>query len=202
MSKPIDHFRHCPACGHPLQAPPLPNALRCSACDFLYFFNPTVATGVILSRPDGAVLFIRRAKEPERGKLALPGGFIEMGETAEVSLRREVSEEVGLTIGPLEYLCSAVNAYEYHSVTYPVLDFFFTAQVSQTAEPEALDDVAAISWLHPALVSPDQIAFPSVRAAVRLYSERVVRLSRVEVAGPRLAAPTVPSGPPPGNRIA
>jgi NAD+ diphosphatase len=202
MSKPIDHFRHCPACGHPLPAPPQPNALRCSACDFLYFFNPTVATGVILSRPDGAVLFIRRAKQPEKDKLALPGGFVEMGETAEISLRREVSEEVGLTIGPLEYLCSEVNAYDYHSVTYPVLDIFFTAQVGQTAEPEALDDVAAISWLDPALVPPDQIAFPSVRAAVRFYSERVIRLSRAQVARPRLAAPTVPSGPPPGNHIA
>jgi ADP-ribose pyrophosphatase YjhB (NUDIX family) len=201
MSKPIDHFRHCPACGHPLQAPPLPNALRCSACDFLYFFNPTVATGVILSRPDGAVLFIRRAKEPAKGLLALPGGFIEIGETAETGLRREILEEVGLTIGGIEYLCSAVNAYEYRSVTYPVLDLFFMAEVEETIKPEPLEDVAEICWLDPARVEPAQLAFPSLRAAVRQYLDCVSRRGEASAARAPVAAPPIHPERPADNRI-
>ena len=176
MRPPIEHFRHCPACGRTLPPPSQPNAVHCSDCGFLYFISLTVAVGVIIARPDGVVLFVRRGKEPEKGKLALPGGFIEMGETAEISLRREVIEEVGLHIGPLEYLCSEVNAYDFCSITYPVLDLFFVAQVGQTADPKALDDVAEVCWLDPARVAPAEIAFPSVRAAVRLYSARITPL--------------------------
>lgn len=188
MSEPIDHFRFCPACGRPLPAASAAShpqsqvesdgaasarVISCRACGFLYHFNPTVAAGIILTRPDGTALFIRRAKDPERGKLALPGGFIEIGETAEVSLRREIIEEVGLEVGDITFLCSEVNAYEYRAVTYPVLDLFFTASVSQSIRPEALDDVAEISWLDPRQVDPEQIAFPSVRAAVRTFVARL-----------------------------
>jgi ADP-ribose pyrophosphatase YjhB (NUDIX family) len=173
VTAPIQHFKHCPACGQPLPAPAQPRAVYCASCDFLYFLSTTVATGMILSRPDGAVLFVRRAKEPAKGLLALPGGFVEIGETAEIGLRREVFEEVGLEVGPIEYLCSAVNSYEYRGVTYPVLDLFFIARCDLDAKPEPLEDVAEICWLDPSCVSPDQIAFPSLRAAVRHYVERL-----------------------------
>jgi ADP-ribose pyrophosphatase YjhB (NUDIX family) len=199
MSPPIDHFRYCPACGQALPPPTRPNAAHCSICGFQYFISLTVAAGAVVARPDGAVLFIRRGKEPEKGKLALPGGFIEMGETAEVSLRRELIEEVGLNVGPLEYLCSEINAYDYRSITYPVLDLFFTAQVGQTADPKALDDVAEVCWLDPARVDPADIAFPSVRAAVRLYSARITALEDREAIQIASEAPPVRSGQPPDS---
>lgn len=216
MKLPIEHFRHCPACGQPLpEAPrpdPLPggaphhppfhpNVIHCATCDFLYHFNPTVAAGIILTRPDGAALFIRRAKDPERGKLALPGGFIEIGETAEVSLRREILEEVGLEIGEMTFLCSEVNTYDYHSIKYPVLDLFFTATARQSIKPEALDDVAEICWVEPRLMDPDQLAFPSVRAAVRRFTGLLTPPGKTAViAQTAPATPRVPVGPPPDNR--
>ena len=168
------HFKHCPACGLPLTTPAQPRVIHCASCDFLYFLSTTVATGVLLTRRDGAVLFIRRAKEPAKGLLALPGGFIEIGESAEIGLRREILEEVGLTVGPLKYLCSAVNEYAYRAVTYPVLDLFFMARFDEAMKPEALEDVAELCWNNPALVEPDQLAFPSLRAAVRHYLEQVI----------------------------
>jgi NAD+ diphosphatase len=173
MTAPIEKFRHCPACGAPLAAPTQPRAVHCASCNFLYYLSTTVATGIILTRPDGAALFIRRAKEPAKGLLALPGGFVELGETAEIGLRREVLEEVGLEVGPIEFLCSAVNSYEYVGVTYPVLDLFFVARCDPTTTPEPLEDVAEICWLDPSRVSPAQLAFPSLRAAVRQYVERL-----------------------------
>ena len=107
--------------------------------------STTCATAAFLRRPDGKVLFIRRAKAPARGRLAIPGGFIDQGETAEDGLRREFMEEVGLRPGRLTFLCSHPNQYLYKGVTYPVLDFFFTASATGVETVEALDAVDSAS---------------------------------------------------------
>lgn len=169
MSAPIQLFRHCPACGTSLSSSDRATLLQCKSCGFLYHFNPTVAAGVFLVQPRGQVLFIRRAKDPARGKLALPGGFIEIGETAEESLRREILEEVGLEVDSLNYLCSQLNDYFYGGVTYPVLDLFFFSHVGLDSTPVALEDVQSLHWLTPSSVKPDEVAFPSIRKALQVY---------------------------------
>jgi ADP-ribose pyrophosphatase YjhB (NUDIX family) len=168
---PVEHFKHCPRCGAPRSGEPaIP--FRCPACGFAYYFNPTVAAAVILTRPDGRVLFITRAKEPARGKLAFPGGFIDIDERAEDGLRREVREEVGLEAGPLEFLCSEQNEYPYQGVRYPVLDLIFAAPVSGSAEARSLDGVAHVEWLEPGDVPLEELAFPSLRAGLQAFLRR------------------------------
>jgi len=165
---PIQHFRRCPKCGQPLGKCAGTNFIRCPSCEFLLFFNPSVSVAAFITAADWRTLFIRRAKEPARGKLAIPGGFVDFGETAETALRREVLEEVGLEIGGVRYLCSAVNDYEFKDVTYPVLDLYFTARV-EAGVARALDDVASIKWLMPGEIALDEIAFPSMRQAVEVW---------------------------------
>lgn len=166
--KPTEFFRHCPRCGAPSAVAGV-NPFRCGACGLLYFLNPAVAVGGFLHDGDGRVLFLRRAKEPARGRLGLPGGFIDFGETAEAALRREVREEVELEIGRARFLCSQPNEYVYDGVTYPVLDLFFVAAVNGAGTTASPEEVAALYWRKPVEIRPEEIAFSSVRAALKVY---------------------------------
>src|SRR6266481_1790133 len=126
--EPYRHFQFCPRCGHAQTEPQVPKVFRCRACAFQYYFNPAIAVAAFIANAKGHVLFIRRAKDPAEGKLAVPGGFVDIGETAEGALRREVLEEVNLELSSLEFLVSFPNQYHYQDVTYPVVDLFFGGQ--------------------------------------------------------------------------
>jgi 8-oxo-dGTP diphosphatase len=51
---------------------------------------------------DGKVLLIRRGKEPLKGRWVIPGGTVELGETLEQAVAREVREETGIEVRPRE----------------------------------------------------------------------------------------------------
>jgi NAD+ diphosphatase len=168
---PVLRFQHCPACGEPRSGEPV-IPFTCGGCGFVFYFNPTAAAAAIIARSDGRVLFITRAKEPARDKLAFPGGFIDIGETVEKALRRETLEEVGLKIRDIRLLCSHPNEYEYKGVTYPVLDFLFSAHTDDADDTRALDGGAEFLWRDPHEVELDDLAFPSLREGLRIYRER------------------------------
>lgn len=166
---PVALFRHCPRCG--VQRPAANvglGPLRCEACGLVYFFNPTVAAAAFVFDARGRALFIRRAHDPAKGKLAIPGGFVDAGETHEQALRREIREEVGLEVDGIAFLGSFPNRYHYRDVTYPVLDLVFTARAVAPELALALDAVADFEWLHPADADPAELAFPSIRETIGL----------------------------------
>lgn len=170
--RPIEHFKFCPNCGASRTESPEAPVFHCGQCGFHYYFNPAVAAAAFVFDGAGRVLFIRRAKDPAKGKLAIPGGFVDMGETAEDALRREICEEVNLEIESIEYLCSQPNEYPYQGVTYQVLDFFFVAKAKGIDTVAALDGVESFCWLAPARVDLEEIAFRSMREALRVLRDR------------------------------
>ena len=64
---------------------------------------PVVGVGGVVVR-DGRALLIRRGKEPLYGRWVVPGGTVELGETLEEALVREMEEETGLHVEPVEIL--------------------------------------------------------------------------------------------------
>jgi ADP-ribose pyrophosphatase YjhB (NUDIX family) len=168
---PSEAFRFCPRCGAGPAERPETHVLCCPACGLHYHLNPVVAAGVLVEDGEGRVLFVRRAKEPARGRLAFPGGFVDFGETAEAAARREVGEETGLDVDGLAFLGSWPNVYEWKGLTYPVVDLYFTGRVAPGAVASALHEVAEVRWLRPDEVEPADLAFPSTRAAFARYTE-------------------------------
>ncbi len=89
---------HCSYCGHPFAADQAwPR--RCANCNNMTFVNPLPVTIVLVPVDDG-LLLVRRNIEPHKGKLALPGGYIDLGESWQEAGAREVFEETGITIDP------------------------------------------------------------------------------------------------------
>ena len=91
---------HCSYCGNPFEAD-LPWPRKCTLCSQVSFQNPLPVSVTLLPVDDG-LLVIRRGIEPHKGKLALPGGYIGLGETWQEAGAREVLEETGITLDPDE----------------------------------------------------------------------------------------------------
>ena len=168
-------FLHCPRCGTKVEGAVNTVPFTCAACGLVYYFNVAVSVAALILRADGRGLFIRRAREPAKGKLAMVGGFVDTGETLEGALRREVREEVNLEIAALAYLGAFPNRYEYLDVVYPTLDVFFTCAAVQPDAATALDDVESVSWHEVATVTPGELAFTSMREALAVYVGRHMR---------------------------
>lgn len=66
--------------------------------------TPLLAADCALFDPDGRVLLVTRANPPFKGFLALPGGFVEVGERVEDACRRELKEETGIVADKLTLL--------------------------------------------------------------------------------------------------
>ncbi len=60
--------------------------------------TPALAVDALVTDPARGVLLVRRANPPFRGRWALPGGFVELGETCEAACVREAREETGLQV--------------------------------------------------------------------------------------------------------
>lgn len=122
----------------------------------------------IIQDEPGRILFIRRKRNPSKGKLSLPGGFVDPGETVESALVRETKEEVNLDIVSSRYLCSSPNNYDYRGVTYTVTDFFFVARVEsfRPLSPQH-SEVDGIHFLPLTSETISQLAFPSLSYALQ-----------------------------------
>ena len=172
-----EKIRFCLGCGSPSVHTPNHRAFSCDNCGFEFFLNtaPTVAGLILDSRDPKQILLIRRGRDPAKGKLALPGGFVDPGENAEEALRREVREELGLNIEIDRYLCSFPNNDLYRGIVYPVLDLFFIARTDRSAQPRIRSpEVLEIRWRVLSSGVEHDLAFPSMQAACRLLQHGAI----------------------------
>jgi len=172
-------FRYCPACASEKLRFEQDKVFRCPDCGLTYYHNVAAATACFV-RTGAGLLFIVRKKDPGKGKLDLPGGFVDPGEGALDGLRREFIEELG--IDPLEsaafrgekftLFASFPNKYPYKNVLYNTCDLFFYIDAPDLTEKDLRLETAEISgvqFIKPEDLDMEEIAFESVKKAVRAY---------------------------------
>jgi ADP-ribose pyrophosphatase YjhB (NUDIX family) len=123
---------------------------------------------------DGRALLIRRGKEPLYGRWSVPGGRVELGESLEQALGREMEEETGLVVAPVEIL-AVFDRIErdqagvlYHFVIVDYLCRWLSGEA--VAASDALEAAWAAPGELPAYDLPAK-ALEVVGAALRRYAE-------------------------------
>lgn len=155
---------HCSYCGNPFeedQAWPR----KCANCGRTSYLNPLPVAVVLLPVGNG-VLTVRRAIEPGKGRLALPGGFIGMGESWQEAAARELFEETGLTT-------EATQIGDFRVLSAPD----GTVLIFGLAQPWPGQTLPVLAANHEVsemvvLTAPEELAFPLHTQVIREYFER------------------------------
>ena len=159
-------FRFCPKCGSKNFVENNEKSKKCADCGFTYYSNSSAAVAAIIENDKGEILVARRAKEPAKGTFDLPGGFVDMYETAENAVRREVAEETGLLITSSRYLFSIPNIYVYSGFEVHTLDVFFACKVNDFSGLKAQDDVAELVFIDKKKLNPADFGLDSIRKGI------------------------------------
>lgn len=134
----------------------------CTVCGATAFRDPKVGAGAVVLDGGGRLLLVRRAVDPERGRWALPAGFVDAGEDPRDAVAREVREETGLEVA----VGAVIDVYAGAGQTGGGASFFlaFHARVVGGTLRHG-DDADDARFFGPDDL-PD-LAFASTRAAVR-----------------------------------
>ncbi len=165
-TKPRNVFQYCLRCGSTAVYYAEDDSLHCEACDFHYFVNSAAAVAALITNEQGELLLTKRAFNPEKGKLDLPGGFVDIGESAEQTLVRELEEELNVRPEKIRYIHSYPNEYIYGGLTVYTLDMAFECEIVTFEKLKANDDVAEFAFYSLQNIDLEEIALDSIRVIV------------------------------------
>jgi 8-oxo-dGTP diphosphatase len=165
-------WRFCPRCRNELRGDE--RRVECRECGFVAYASSKPTAGALVEDRD-RVLLARRAKEPFKGRWDIPGGFLEEGEHPLDGMRRELREETGLEVEPLEFFGVWTDRYDGDSSAEATLNLYWTA-CAVSGEPKAADDVDDLRWFsRDELPARDQLAFENVPLVLRAWQQRAER---------------------------
>lgn len=165
-------LKYCPNCKDSVLEFDSVKKYYCKLCGWEFYQNTAAAVAGILEF-NGSVLAVVRNREPGKGLFDFPGGFVDPDESAEQALGREIAEELNITVGSFEYLCSAPNRYKYKGIDYTTCDMFFIARLTSPDLILEPSEIAGYQWLKPEELNPGDFAFQSMRVAIQAYKNRI-----------------------------
>lgn len=162
-------FNTCPKCGARALKPSGQYSYYCPECDFQFYMNVAAAAAGLILDDAGRLLVTVRARDPQKGTLDLPGGFIDPGETAEAAMAREIEEELNLRVSHMEYFFSTPNRYLFKGVLYATLDMAFICRVEEFDAMEPMDDITDVLRLPLNEIDLTRFGFESTKKIVRKF---------------------------------
>jgi 8-oxo-dGTP diphosphatase len=127
--------------------------------------RPALTADVLVVAADAgggrSVLMIRRGGDPFHGMLALPGGFVDAGETVEQAAVRELSEETGVALKESDLRLAGVYSQPGRDPRGWTVSVLFRVDVGERPDAKHGDDAAAVEWVsaEDALERPTWFAF-------------------------------------------
>jgi ADP-ribose pyrophosphatase YjhB (NUDIX family) len=157
-------FKFCPADGTRLEDPRPSGGVTCPLCGRSWYRNSAPAVGAVIVEDSRALVTVR-AREPEKGRVDLPGGFLEVGEHPVDGLAREAREELGVELEVVERpVLLAIHTYG-EGGAY-VLAIGFRARITG-GEIHPTDDVAKVKWISTEELDSVNFAWEHDREMVR-----------------------------------
>ncbi|MCB1672516.1 MAG: NAD(+) diphosphatase [Gammaproteobacteria bacterium] len=157
--------RFCGRCGHPNEPHPQERALRCPACEQSWY--PRINPCVIVLVTDGERMLLARHSRYKGSFFSCLAGFIEVGETPEQTVVREVREEAGIEIGNIRYVRS--QAWPFPS---QLMLGFFADYLGGELRPEP-GEIEELKWFLPDAIPATPAAGISVAGQlIQLHRER------------------------------
>jgi ADP-ribose pyrophosphatase YjhB (NUDIX family) len=158
-------FLYCPSCATRLSEADHDGGSECPSCDRTWFRDsaPTAGAAIVV---DGRALVTQRARDPEKGKFDVPGGFLRPGEDPIDALQREVREELGIEIESNIDQCISMATHTYGPEGDFVLALGFAARLV-SGDPAPADDVAAFKWVTIEELDGLDFAWPHDRELIR-----------------------------------
>ena len=159
-------FRFCPVCGGPLESKLLkhgdPARLVCQACGFVFYLDPKLAVGTVITDDRHRIVLVRRAIEPGYGKWVFPGGYVDRGEEVQRAAVREAREESGLDVR----INRLINIYSYTGRT-PVIVVYAATMTGGCLGCD--DEGLEAKFFEPEAIPWTELAFRSTHEALREF---------------------------------
>ncbi len=164
-------YNYCPQCGQSLQKVVLGvnkvSRLKCAACGFIFYQNSKPTASALIVDGD-KVLLGKRSIEPYKNYWDIIGGFLELGESPEAGVHREIKEETGLEIELVDLLGIFMD--EYGEGGDSTLNICYLAKIT-AGELKPADDVDELHWSTASDI-PKNLAFKNARGIIDLWLKK------------------------------
>nr|WP_321409008.1 NUDIX domain-containing protein [uncultured Carboxylicivirga sp.] len=168
-TQPGDVIKYCPKCGSEEFIFDGSRSFKCNKCKFHFFINSSAAVAAVIVNEKGEVLLTRRAFDPGKGMLDLPGGFVDPMESAETAIRREIKEELNLDIDEMSYLVSYPNEYVFSGFSVYTTDLGFLCKVKNFEQMHVEDDISGYEFVKEKEIDYKQISSDSIANILKSY---------------------------------
>ncbi len=166
----LEAYKFCPICGKSGLKKNNDKTAQCQSCGYKIYLNPSIGGVGMIFNDEGKLLVVRRSKDPAKGTWHIPGGFVEVGESIEQAIEREIKEELNIEIKAEKYLFSIPNLYQYKGIERYPLDFFFKCKLVNISTMSVdLSENSDYAFLSPEEIKVEDFGLPSIKEAIRRY---------------------------------